>query len=448
MAELDENGRKLLRLLVDLLPDANPDRPDRMIGYKGTHERLGLQNLRGDWGDSLKIQGLNNLAEWTKSAKKPAITGIIVNQNDNSPGKGYFSLFGRPDADWPWWREQVLSSKKYDWTPFLSDHQTPVEIEDPAHRLFGLILNEYKAATKQPFATHSIADMVRTELPQAISNWLHDSERYLVRGSSGQGTWANVPWVAVMDRLITETVQGGYYLVYLFRADLEGVYLSLNQGVTTIKEQYGSGSTQALKARAQDFLSRLGNLVGSLATGPIDLGEARQSSLGSLYEAGSVCSIFYPTKELPAAEVLRDDFGRFARLYLELSARDDRLFSSADAEDDEQESDAEDARTLREHKRIERNRRLAKKAKTIHGYACKACGFDFAKKYGKIGEGFIEAHHLLPLAKLKGQKVPLNAKKDFTVLCSNCHRMIHKTEMVGDVVNFRINHLSQTEKPE
>ena len=54
---------------------------------------------------------------------------------------------------------------------------------------------------------------------------------------------------------------------------------------------------------------------------------------------------------------------------------------------------------------------------------CEACGFDFAEKYGKRGEGFIECHHIKPLRDLKpGSKTSLD---DLVLLCSNCHSMIH-----------------------
>lgn len=54
---------------------------------------------------------------------------------------------------------------------------------------------------------------------------------------------------------------------------------------------------------------------------------------------------------------------------------------------------------------------------------CEACGFDFAEKYGKRGEGFIECHHLKPVSELKpGSKTRQN---DLALLCSNCHRMVH-----------------------
>jgi len=73
----------------------------------------------------------------------------------------------------------------------------------------------------------------------------------------------------------------------------------------------------------------------------------------------------------------------------------------------------------------ERDTTLRAAAINIHGTKCKGCGFDFAAVYGTRGEGYIEVHHLRPLSSL-GEKTPVNPKEDMTVLCSNCHRMIHR----------------------
>ena len=57
---------------------------------------------------------------------------------------------------------------------------------------------------------------------------------------------------------------------------------------------------------------------------------------------------------------------------------------------------------------------------------CEACSFNFAEKYGERGQGFIECHHLTPLSELKTEsKTELN---DLTLLCSNCHRMVHRVQ--------------------
>lgn len=55
---------------------------------------------------------------------------------------------------------------------------------------------------------------------------------------------------------------------------------------------------------------------------------------------------------------------------------------------------------------------------------CEACGFDFYKFYGKIGEDYIEGHHSIPVSELKedDQTKP----EDIVLLCANCHRMVHR----------------------
>lgn len=75
--------------------------------------------------------------------------------------------------------------------------------------------------------------------------------------------------------------------------------------------------------------------------------------------------------------------------------------------------------------RYERNAELRKAAIIIHGGFCQGCGFDFGAKYGPLGAGFIEVHHKNPVSSMDGETV-VNAETDLAVLCSNCHRMVHR----------------------
>jgi 5-methylcytosine-specific restriction protein A len=306
---------------------------------------------------------------------------------------------------------------------------------------FSLFLDEYPKASLGGFAGSAAAEFVREVIPGAVREVIGDNDRYLVEGSPGKGVWAHVPWVAVFDRLITTSAQNGYYLVYLAQEDSTGIFLSLNQGVTSVKAQYGSARKYALRARAADYIAKLGKLADGTIKGPIDLRAKSGASLGADYQVGAICSVYYDQKNLPSDEVLSADLARFLRLYAALTNKEDQLFDQEESEGDEDGIGFEDLIVLREHKRIERNKKLAKSAKKIHGFICKVCEFDFEKIYGPIGRGFIEAHHLTPLASLKGQTISLNPRKDFTVLYANCHRMIHRSQFVGDVHKFRVQHL-------
>jgi hypothetical protein len=125
MAELDSQGQRLLALLVTILPTANPRNPATFISYKEVHTRLNLQYLGATYGQSLKHQGLVSLAEWTKSERKPAITGLIVSEEGRVPGEGYFELFGKDEYAFDWWAEEIRRSKEFDWTPFLPNVELP-----------------------------------------------------------------------------------------------------------------------------------------------------------------------------------------------------------------------------------------------------------------------------------------------------------------------------------
>lgn len=60
----------------------------------------------------------------------------------------------------------------------------------------------------------------------------------------------------------------------------------------------------------------------------------------------------------------------------------------------------------------------------IHGTVCAGCGFSFGKFYGDLAEGYIEVHHIEPLA-LSGEVV-IDPETDLVPLCSNCHSVVHR----------------------
>jgi 5-methylcytosine-specific restriction enzyme A len=85
---------------------------------------------------------------------------------------------------------------------------------------------------------------------------------------------------------------------------------------------------------------------------------------------------------------------------------------------------------LREHLRRERDPKLkARKIKSAkrrgQAVACEACGFDFHRTYGQRGLDYIECHHRTPLGVTGKVRTRLD---DLALVCSNCHRMIHRSK--------------------
>jgi 5-methylcytosine-specific restriction protein A len=97
---------------------------------------------------------------------------------------------------------------------------------------------------------------------------------------------------------------------------------------------------------------------------------------------------------------------------------------------DEGVQEAAEGRLLtRKHLARERNRKLvdSKRNQALKRYGklvCEVCGFDFAVHYGDRGNGFIECHHTKPVTTLvEGHTTHLD---DLALVCSNCHRIIHR----------------------
>lgn len=75
--------------------------------------------------------------------------------------------------------------------------------------------------------------------------------------------------------------------------------------------------------------------------------------------------------------------------------------------------------------RFERDPKARSECIGYYGARCTACGFDFARVYGALGEGFIHVHHIVPLSEIRARYV-VNPVKDLRPVCPNCHAMLHR----------------------
>lgn len=81
------------------------------------------------------------------------------------------------------------------------------------------------------------------------------------------------------------------------------------------------------------------------------------------------------------------------------------------------------------HKIRERNPQLVQDAKLSilarkGSLNCEICNFNFEEKYGNLGKGYIECHHLIPINMIdENYSTKL---QDVILVCTNCHRMLHR----------------------
>jgi 5-methylcytosine-specific restriction protein A len=259
-----------------------------------------------------------------------------------------------------------------------------------------------------------------------------------------------VPWISVFDPAITTSATRGYYVVYLFHAHEPVVHLSLNQGTTAVREEFGARAREILKDRADLMRKRIADFALALRVHSIDLGS--MARLPGDYVAGHALGASYTLDALPDEQTLHSDLQTMVRAYRALIYRGG-IEADAETQADlveefgiAQSTSVVETRRYAYHRKVERSRTATKKAKEFHGTRCQACDLSFPERYGDIGEGFIEAHHLKAISTLEeGVSVAYDIAADFAVLCSNCHRMIHRYADPSNLAAFRL--IVQSNKP-
>jgi 5-methylcytosine-specific restriction enzyme A len=187
---------------------------------------------------------------------------------------------------------------------------------------------------------------------------------------------------------------------------------------------------------------RLADYQANLSVNAIDLGS--NARLPGDYAAGHAIGVTYYLHTFPDERILSGDLRNIVQAYRALTYRggvegDIEPQSELTTEFNlSAQASITETRKYGYHRKIERNRTASKNAKKFHGTACQACDLQFAERYGPIGEGFIEAHHLKPIGTLEeGKPVRYDIAADFAVLCANCHRTIHRTADPSNLTDFK-----------
>ncbi|MGP4076291.1 MrcB family domain-containing protein [Halobacillus sp. K22] len=189
--------------------------------------------------------------------------------------------------------------------------QANLESKDKIHSILTKITNEYLTEKNKQFKSNSLGQFVRTNAPKVINSLdFIDQDRFIVKGSVGQGNWAQIPWITILDKHVTTSTQQGYYLGYLFSEDMERVYLSFAQGIT-------KASKEQLKHICEDIRSTI-QTDRYLTSSPIHKDDAiniGSSSKGKSYEESTALYIEYDPNSLPSEADLQKDLSSMIEIY-------------------------------------------------------------------------------------------------------------------------------------
>lgn len=171
----------------------------------------------------------------------------------------------------------------------------------------------------------------------------------------------------------------------------------------------GETFTRTLKAESFEyFLDRFLNDFGN-------------SQLFKALKALENHIVYYESTHTGKLVLIRKLHEKYLKLYFKI---EDSI-----VDEEEETTFPEGKERYRLHRSKERNMTLIKVAKEKYfeinqKLSCQVCDFSFEENYGKLGKGFIEAHHIFPISNLTSE-TPTKVE-DIALVCSNCHRMLHR----------------------
>ena len=165
------------------------------------------------------------------------------------------------------------------------------------------IKDEYKTLSRKIDSSNEIYKYFTNEIPNEL-NLILKRQDLIIKGSIGKGYKTDHPWIAVLNKNITRSTQKGVYVVFLFKSDMSGFYLTLNQGITNFEQKFDKQKYDYAIKVANYFKSIL-NESKQFTTSTIDL-VSQKGSLGYGYESTTILSKFYDYKFLNEDTIIKD----------------------------------------------------------------------------------------------------------------------------------------------
>lgn len=175
----------------------------------------------------------------------------------------------------------------------------------PLKDLLSEILQDWPDISGEHFKGNDFAARFREVFPACLQSHFNNPLGHLqVQTHIGYSTWGEVPYLAILDQRLTKTVKTQFFVAYLFKADGEGVYLSLVQG---------TGETQI---DIDYTANRLRKVVPGLQSwGLVDIDLVASKQLGKSCQKGNIIAKYYPADDLPNEAVLQRDLQDILALY-------------------------------------------------------------------------------------------------------------------------------------
>lgn len=153
-----------------------------------------------------------------------------------------------------------------------------------------------------------VQESIKNRIPRHLNDYLSDST-YKVKGSVGAGRATKTPWIAILNRNITDTTREGVYIVFLFSADCKKVYITLNQGTTQPKQFGPRLGTREVTRKAQDIRALLN------INNPLLQIDGKADIYDEKYKAGAIYYTLWDVNDKNSCKALIDIYLNIYKQY-------------------------------------------------------------------------------------------------------------------------------------
>ena len=168
--------------------------------------------------------------------------------------------------------------------------------------LLRVFLREFAKARRGPFQKTDPLWNAMSDVKDRLEKFKAVQSRpdLLVSISVGQGNWAAVPWIALLNAKVTRSTQEGIYVAFLITTDLNRIFLTLNQGTTNLVRDLGQREAQK---RMLDVAGKTRALVSDLAAAGFGLDNeislGGEGWLAKNYEIGTIAHVVFDANDIP-----------------------------------------------------------------------------------------------------------------------------------------------------
>jgi 5-methylcytosine-specific restriction protein A len=316
------------------------------------------------------------------------------------------------------------------------------------HKIFSDLKSNYPLEIKDAKTTNELvisSEIIKSLVPDYIRSSLSlDESFFKVKGSVGAGNIAAVPWVCIFDKDVTASAQHGFYIVLLFRPDMSGFYVSLNQGWTQYEKGFKPLSHAREKIVRNASICRQALKAVHLNSQPIDLKASGNLARG--YELGNIYSRHFDLiGEFSEYEFVKT-LNEFVFIYSQLKNLIGKNILAITGIVEEEYQDVAQSGDLSGGRSLDsgpiplgeksestrssssgwsRSVDIAHSALEEANYQCFFDGSHSTFTSRRSLMPFMEAHHLIPMEHQEKFEYSLDVPENILCICPNCHRQVH-----------------------